>query len=279
MENTKSTFQRSLESGISGATAMSINIATLMWLRTSVNYQYRHGVDMKTAFRTLYKEGGIPRFYKGVGPALLQGPLSRFGDTFANTGVISTLNSYESTKSLPTWSKSILASIGAASFRIFLMPIDTLKTTMQVQGSNGISNLKMKFHKNGPSVLYHGSIASAGATFVGHYPWFATFNSLQEIIPKGDSTISNLGRNAFIGFTSTCISDTLTNSIRVVKVYKQSSVDTISYINAAKNIIHEKGIGSLFGRGLKTKLLSNGIQGIMFSVLWKYIDKKIFKNS
>lgn len=279
MENTKSTLQRSLESGFSGATAMSINIATLMWLRTSVNYQYRYGVDMKTAFQTLYKQGGVPRFYKGVGPALLQGPLSRFGDTFANTGVISTLNSYESTKSLPTWSKSILASLSAGFFRIVLMPIDTLKTTMQVQGSNGISNLKMKLHKNGPSVLYHGSIASAGATFVGHYPWFATFNSLQEIIPKGDSTISNLGRNAFIGFTSTCVSDTLTNSIRVVKVYKQSSTDTISYTNTIKQIVNENGITSLFGRGLKTKLLSNGVQGIMFSVLWKYIDEKMFKNS
>ena len=75
MENTKTTFQRSLESGISGATAMSINIATLMWLRTTVNYQYRYGVNMRTAFQTLYKQGGIPRFYKGVGPALLQGPL------------------------------------------------------------------------------------------------------------------------------------------------------------------------------------------------------------
>jgi hypothetical protein len=48
----KGVIQRSFESGISGAAAMSINIATLMWLRTTVNYQYRYGVDMKTAFKT-----------------------------------------------------------------------------------------------------------------------------------------------------------------------------------------------------------------------------------
>ena len=30
--------------------------------------------------------GGIPRFYRGLLPALVQGPLSRFGDTAANTG-------------------------------------------------------------------------------------------------------------------------------------------------------------------------------------------------
>ena len=36
----------------------------------------------------LYKDGGVRRFYRGVGPALLQGPLSRFGDTAANVGLI-----------------------------------------------------------------------------------------------------------------------------------------------------------------------------------------------
>lgn len=27
---------------------MGINVGTLMWLRTTVNYQYRFGTDMKT---------------------------------------------------------------------------------------------------------------------------------------------------------------------------------------------------------------------------------------
>jgi hypothetical protein len=37
---------------------------------------------------TLWKEGGIPRFYKGVSFAIVQNPLSRFGDTAANVGVL-----------------------------------------------------------------------------------------------------------------------------------------------------------------------------------------------
>lgn len=41
---------------------------------------------MGEALRHLYKEGGVVRFYRGLGPALLQGPLSRFGDTAANAG-------------------------------------------------------------------------------------------------------------------------------------------------------------------------------------------------
>jgi hypothetical protein len=34
--------------------------------------QYRYGGTMKEAFRTLYSQGGIPRFYKGLLPALFQ---------------------------------------------------------------------------------------------------------------------------------------------------------------------------------------------------------------
>jgi hypothetical protein len=274
----KNTFYRSLESGTSGAMAMSINIVSLMWMRTTINYQYRYGVNMKTAFSTLYKNGGVPRFYKGFIPALLQGPLSRFGDTATNTGTIAILNSYEKTVNLPIAIKSFFASINAALFRIVLMPIDTLKTTMQVQGSEGISNLKYKLRNKGPSVLYYGSMASSSATLVGHYPWFATFNTLQEKIPQSDTNIGKMGRNAFIGFISTCISDTLSNSIRVIKVYKQSSVKSISYKESISQILKEDGIFSLLGRGLKTKLLANGLQGIMFSVLWKYIDEKFFNN-
>lgn len=70
------------------------------------------------------------RFYKGYIPALFQGPLSRFGDTAANAGVLALLDSYDSTSKLPVGVKTVFASVGAASFRIFLMPVDTLKTTM-----------------------------------------------------------------------------------------------------------------------------------------------------
>ena len=42
-------------------------------------------------FRKLWHEGGIPRFYRGLAPALFQGPLSRFGDTAANTAILALL--------------------------------------------------------------------------------------------------------------------------------------------------------------------------------------------
>lgn len=47
------------------------------------------------------QDGGIRRFYRGVGPALIQGPMSRFGDTAANAGTLAMLDSYDATSTLP----------------------------------------------------------------------------------------------------------------------------------------------------------------------------------
>jgi hypothetical protein len=44
-----------------------------------------------------------------------------------------------------------------------------------------------------------------------------------------------------------------------------------------RRVIKEDGIGGLMGRGLQTKIITNGMQGLMFSVLWKLIDEKMFK--
>lgn len=124
--------KRALGGGIPGMAAMGIQVLSLMWLRTTVNYQYRYGTGTVEAWKTLYAQGGIRRFYRGVGPALIQGPMSRFGDTAANTGMLALLDSYDSTKTLPIGVKTGSASIAAACFRIILMPVDTCKTILQV---------------------------------------------------------------------------------------------------------------------------------------------------
>jgi hypothetical protein len=263
-----------IRGGTAGAVAMGANVACLMWMRTTVNYQYRSGVSFPVALKSLYADGGIPRFYRGVLPAFFQGPLSRFGDTAANTGVLTLLNSLDSTKDLAVGIKTVAASASAAAFRIFLMPIDTVKTTMQVTGK--FSNVVTKVKANGPLVLYHGSLASASATFVGHYPWFFTYNFLSEKIEKQDTQLKELGRRAILGFCSSAVSDTCSNSIRVVKVYKQSSEVPIGYPQVVRNVIKESGLRGLFFRGLETKILANGMQGILFSILWKHFEEVLF---
>ena len=57
------------------------------------------------------------------------------------------------------------------------------------------------------------------------------------------------------------VSDTISNSIRVVKTSKQAATEAVTYPTVIRDIIQKDGVLGLFGRGLKTKILSNGLQG------------------
>lgn len=266
--------KRALGGGVSGAAAMGLQVGSLMWLRTTMNYQYRHGTSTSQALATLYRQGGVRRFYRGVGPALVQGPLSRFGDTAANAGVLAALDAHPEGRQLPVFAKTMCASGVAGLWRIALMPVDTLKTIMQVEGSKGLPMLRAKYSANGIRVFYQGALAASSATFVGHYPWFFTYNLLSEALPEQPTTFANLGRNATIGFCSSFVSDVCSNSIRVIKTTKQSSAASVSYVTAAQMVVAQDGVSGLFLRGLKTRILANGVQGILFTVAFKGFQKK-----
>lgn len=269
--------KRAIGGGLPGAAAMGCQVGLLMWMRTTMNYQYRHGTTTMEALRTLYSQGGVRRFYRGVGPALLQGPLSRFGDTAANAGMLSLLEQTESTKDLPVAAKTMMASATAAAWRVNLMPIDATKTILQVEGAKGFQILMKKVRTSGFPVLYHGAAASFSATFVGHFPWFFTFNFLQARVPTYDDTVRKFARNGVIGFVSSAVSDTCSNSVRVIKTYKQTSEVAVTYPNAIKDVIAKDGLIGLFGRGLKTRIATNGLQGLIFAVLWKAMEERLNK--
>jgi hypothetical protein len=38
-----------------------------------MNFQYRHGTSLSEATKFLYEDGGIARYYMGMGAALIQG--------------------------------------------------------------------------------------------------------------------------------------------------------------------------------------------------------------
>ena len=107
--------KRALGGGLSGAIAGVCQVVLLMWLRTTMNYQYRNGGTRKEAMAALYKEGGIGRFYQGLPFAVVQAPLSRFGDTAANTGVLALLGALSSTAGLPIGVRTACASRGGVA--------------------------------------------------------------------------------------------------------------------------------------------------------------------
>lgn len=106
--------------------------------------------------------------------------------------------------------------------------------------------------------------------------WFATYNFLSEKIPKQETQLAELGRRAILGFCSSAVSDTCSNSIRVVKVYKQSHPEQLTYMQCVSRVIQESGVTGLMFRGLETKILANGLQGILFSILWKHFEEVLF---
>ncbi|KAF8628770.1 hypothetical protein AX15_003727 [Amanita polypyramis BW_CC] len=248
---------------------MILQVLTLMPLRTVMNYQYRYGTMMTPAIRILYADGGWTRFYQGISAALIQGPVSRFGDTAANAGILALLQSNPFMKKLPTLIKTAFASIAAAGFRMILTPIDTIKTTLQAQGKQGIPILRDRIKKYGFGTMWYGAIATAAATFVGHYPWFGTYNYLDANLPSPHTTLEKFSRRAFIGFVASVVSDSISNSLRVLKTYRQVNATRIGYVDAARAVVAVDGWRGLLGRGLKTRILANGLQGLMFSVLWK----------
>lgn len=256
----------------------------MMWLRTAVNYQYRYGVGIAEAMISLYNDGGIPRFYKGLAFALLQGPLSRFGAVAANEGStelikLLKLNNEFYNLNLSTALGSILSSL----WRVLLMPIDTCKTVLQVDGNQGFELLISRVLNGDVLSLYRGTYATILTTLVGHYPWFITHNYLEKNISKSKKIRYILLRNAFIGFVSSAVSDTISNILRVIKTVKQSSTaisSESSYYDILLALYHEDGIiNGLFGRGLLLRIISNGIQSILFVVVWKLVADILRKRS
>ena len=264
----KKAYNKAYNSSVSGMAAMGSQVTLLMWLRTSVNYQYKNGGPLLSSFKNLYKDGGIRRFYRGYPLAMLQAPLSRFGDITS----YSMVSQYSEINNLSLPVQTALGTACTCLWRFNLMPIDTLKTMMQVHGNEGIVNVKHKFKIHGLRSLYHGYLGTISATMLGYYPWFFTFGYLDKRIKPGDTQIDKLCRNATIGFCASLTSDIVSNSARVLKTTKQTDTNSIGYLDHAKNIIKKEGVIGFATRGLATKILSNGIQSATFTVLWKYLE-------
>jgi len=264
--------KKALSGGLAGMGAQAINVLALMWMRTIMNYQYRHGGGLVDTTKKLYAEGGIPRFYRGLAPGLIQAPVSRFGDTAANDGALAALEH----TTLPTAAKTMCASGIAAGFRVFLMPVDAWKTTKQVEGKDGLKRLIEKTKKH-PTALWQGAVGAMTATWVGHYPWFYTNNQLRESLPAFDFAYGKYVRNAAIGFASAAVSDTCSNSLRVLKTTRQTALEPVGYMESARSIIEKEGYAGLFGRGLGTRILTNGLQGALFTVGWRAIAEMMNK--
>ena len=160
---------------------------------------------------------------------------------------------------------------------MMLMPIDTCKTVLQIENKKGLTQLLSKVRNGHIHLLYSGALANALSSFIGHYPWFYTYN----LLSKNEALIEAIpwatGRNALIGFMSSIVSDTVANSMRVIKTSKQalgSTRSSITYAETISLILAVDGWRGLLGRGLKTRILGNALQSILFTVVWRGLSER-----
>mmetsp|Transcript_73959 Transcript_73959/g.211178 ORF Transcript_73959/g.211178 Transcript_73959/m.211178 type:complete len:209 (+) Transcript_73959:210-836(+) len=193
--------KRALGGGLPGLFAMIIQVTALMWMRTLVNYQYKNGGTFMEAFYALYADGGLTRFYSGYQFAIIAGPLARFGDTAANAGILALCDGV-----VPVGFATMLASAGAAMWRMFTQPVSNAKTLLQTNGNSQI--FMDKIASGGLITMWDGALGTMSSTWLGHYPWFLTYNTLEKYVPEDKfKGIMRLVRNAGLGFCASFVSD------------------------------------------------------------------------
>lgn len=272
LNQAKLSTRHAVISGTSGALAGILQVVLLMWLRTTMNFQYAKGGDFFSTLSYLYRNGGIPRLYRGMSFALIQNPAARFGDTAANSGGLFLLNSfYPETGILQ---KIMITTFISSIWRMLLTPIELAKTIFQVHGKDGLKVLRERISISGLFSLWSGAFAIVIANWVGSYPWFVTFNVLQNFLKPAQTPNGKIVRNAFIGLSSSMVSDSCSNGIRVVKTVVQTNVD-FGYLAAAQKIYREGGIRAILFRGLTTRMLSNALQSVLFTVVWKICEHQL----
>lgn len=261
MNEFKNSSNKALKTGVSGA---CLQVTSLLWIRTVNNYQYRYGTNLKDTFKILYNDGGILRFYKSYIPSLFVASSCKFCE----------LNSYYYTKNNNFNNLERLLYISSVSSitKLCVLPIDTLDVFLQVEGNKGANTLYNKTKNHGIKVLYYGASPWLLNNFIGTFVWFGVHNYLDTKYTNDFNGYFNM-KNGFIGLSASITTDLLTNPLRILKIYKQSNKQNISYKTTINDIIKEKGINELVLRGLKTRLLIHGIQSIIFNVIWKNLEK------
>jgi len=279
-------------------------------LRTIMNYQYRYGTTMSQAAVTLYQDGGYARYYSGLGAALVQGPVSRFGDTAADVGALAFLNSNPTTRDFPSLVKTAFAAVGECTLSSYHSGshLHTLCSRSSLPYSvNAYRNTKDNIADPGargisppaePGAQIRNKFALVWGT---RHSWGDARRILPLVrdprLPKfAPPTPANLSPKALsAGLHRLCVVCCFRHGVQFVEGREDLSTSECNenfvwcvfllsprsiFVGimgihpfrvgaAVREVTRVDGVRGLLGRGLKARILANGLQGLMFSVLWK----------
>jgi len=262
-----SLWHHAVQGGVAGMVTGMLQVLCLMWLKTVMNHQYYHGGSLVETFHTLWAEGGVSRFYQGVGFALLQKPISRFGDAFMQSAALSLFG--RPGQHLHGVSFGVMVATFGACWRLGTAPLDTWKVTAQVHGTLSQRIFAQRFRVSGLLDLWSGTLAMFILIWCSSLPWWTVYNSILEYWPQSLSTQMQILRNGVAGACASLIADIVSNSLRVLKVKRQAatkgSVGVEGYVDDAREIVLRDGFAGLFCRGLYARILWSDPGGLLFN--------------
>mmetsp|Transcript_38228 Transcript_38228/g.92501 ORF Transcript_38228/g.92501 Transcript_38228/m.92501 type:complete len:221 (-) Transcript_38228:37-699(-) len=198
--------------------------------------------------------------------------MAKFFATAANDGMQALLACFDISRSWGIGTQTFLASIVVGCFRMVLMPIDTCKVVLQVDGKQGFRGLLRRVQSGNFGVLYQGAIVNSISSAMSNFPWFFIYNLLSKNEFVMNLIQSPLVRNGLVGFAASIVSDTIVNPLRVIKTTKQSmgsKHEGITYAETIRMIFSADGWKGFFIRGLRTRMMANAIQSALFTIIWR----------
>lgn len=208
---------------------------------------------------------------------------------------------------MPSWALvSLCTATAYALWRLVLMPLDTLKIYVQTaqHSSGGPEALRKKVQANGFFVLFDGALATVGGAWWASLLFWGAFNALESVSVLV-ALCGETGRHGVIGFLAALFTDLGSNGFRVLKVSVQTSDTRCSYAEALRQaqakdaekiktaasgkaeegegsfLVLEDGLmakllGSLcwLFRGLTPLLLLRCFQSLVFTTLWKSLERQ-----
>ena len=248
-------------------TFMSITGATIFqqsstyWVKTLVKNQYVYGEPIISTFKTLFRSTEPFRFYSGMLPTITKAIIGRNADILCYKFYLEKLDSNKEHIAL-------ISGLSASVIKVGFMPLDTISNLYQIHGKNAEQIIKKQYGKEN-YFFYRGTTAYIALTSIGSSVWLYTYSKLNETQLHTNKNINN----ALIGISASIMSDSVINPIRILKTYKQSHNDYITYSNIIKNIVKKDGgwLKSYF-RGYGVRMCLNAFNSGLFMVLWKNFE-------
>ena len=254
------TIKKLAESGIAGGIAGGIQLSSLYWLRTIIKYQYVYPYSIWDTTKYLWNQNDRIRLFRGFIPNFSKVVLGKVGEA-------SLIKHFNPENSKDIFYKTLMTSAVITGWKTLMMPLDTLGNSYQVNGIEASNIIKNRIKTQGWKTLWSGTIVYLNISFLNYTIWVYTFHHLNYILPK---RINQDLRNGIIGLTSTLMSDIVINPLRVIKTNIQSQHEKKGYLTLATEIFQTR---SDYFRGFKTKMLFNCLNGALYVIIWRRLDK------